>query len=127
MLVQEQDNLLLRDIIERNYYTFFRKDEYVNKNLNISFFYDNDYTDYKIIPNYESLEDKNANFEQIYNNFKLFLNYYKSQGFNANINIHDDKFFDNFELNLSLFKIKLKSISPTFVLKTSHLTSLPYF
>ena len=58
MLVQEQDNLLLRDIIERNYYTFFRKDEYVNKNLNISFFYDNDYTDYKIIPNYESLEDK---------------------------------------------------------------------
>lgn len=39
MLVQEQDNLLLRDIIERNYYTFFRKNEYVNKNLNISFFY----------------------------------------------------------------------------------------
>lgn len=117
MLVQEQDNLLLRDIIERNYYTFFRKDEYVNKNLNISFFYDNDYTDYKIIPNYESLEDKNANFEQIYNNFKLFLNYYKDQGFNANINIHDDKFFDNFELNLSLFnliyeqEIKFKSLN----------------
>ena len=100
MLVQEQDNLLLQDILERNYYTFFRSNEYVNKNLNISFFYDNNYTDYKIIPNYESLEDKNTDFEQIYNNFKLFLNYYKEQEFNANINIHDDKFFDNFELNL---------------------------
>ena len=74
MLVQEQDNLLLQDILERNYYTFFRSNEYVNKNLNISFFYDNNYTDYKIIPNYESLEDKNTDFEQIYNNFKLRTN-----------------------------------------------------
>ena len=38
MLAQEQDSLLLQDILERNYYTFFRSNECVNKSLNISFF-----------------------------------------------------------------------------------------
>lgn len=105
MTHQEQDNLLLNDILERNYYTFFRNNTANNnKSINISFFYDNDYSDYKIIPGYSSIEEKN-NLEQIYKNFQLFLNYYNQQKFNTNINIHDNKIFKDFDFCQSLFDL----------------------
>lgn len=90
---QQQDNLLLGDIIERNYFQHFL-DESNLKNLNLSFFYNDNFNDYHIIPNYESKE-KNNNFNSILNNWEKLLEWYKTNHFNTNILIHDDLLFNN--------------------------------
>jgi hypothetical protein len=59
MTPQHQDNILLRDILERNYYKSFKEGNDNCKNFNLSFFYINDYTNFKFIPGYESPEEKN--------------------------------------------------------------------
>ena len=89
MTPQHQDNILLRDILDRNYYQFFKKDSEYCKNFNLSFFYVNDYTNFKFIPGYESPEEKN-DLQQILLNWNLFLDWYNFNQFYTNIEIRDE-------------------------------------
>lgn len=90
MTYQNQDNLLLNDILIRNYYNNFNE----LKDINLTFFYNNNYTNKNYIPNYENLELKN-NLELILKHWELFLKWYEYQKFNTIINIHDDILFNN--------------------------------
>lgn len=94
MTPQHQDNILLRDILERNYYKSFKKGNNNCKNFNLSFFYVNDYTNFKFIPGYESLEEKN-DLSKILSNWSLFLDWYSANEFYTNLEIHDDILLNN--------------------------------
>ena len=90
-----QDNLLLQDILKRNYFNFFNKDNDFNKKLNISFFYNNNYTNYKFIPNYINYEQEQTNLDTILKNWELLLDWYVFNEFNTTISIHDDILLNN--------------------------------
>ena len=103
MTNKQQDNLLLQDILIRNYFNHF-KDKKNNKELNLTFFYNNKLTDSTIIPNYTNLE-KNNSKEKIYKNFSLLLNWYKKNKFFTTINIHDDLLLEDIEFCIKIFNL----------------------
>lgn len=99
-----QDNLLLRDIIQRNYFNNF---DY-NKSFNLTFFYNDLYTNYMYIPTYESYQSLN-NFNSILKNFELFLEWYKYNNFNTKIIIHDNFLLNNKEYVKKILKLIVDS------------------
>ena len=115
MTPQHQDNILLRDILERNYYKSFKEGSDNCKNFNLSFFYVNDYTNFKFIPGYKSLEETN-DLSKILSNWGLFLDWYNANGFYTNLEIHDDVLLNNSDflkeilLILTQKKVNYKSL-----------------
>lgn len=88
MTYQTQDNLLLKDILNRNYFLDFKSLKNI-KSFNLTFFFNDKYSNVKYIPIYESLEKKN-NIENILLNWDKFLNWYKENNFYTDLIIHDE-------------------------------------
>lgn len=95
MTYQYQDDLLLYDILDRNYFQYFQKNSEIKKFFNITFFYDNNYTNTRIIPQYKNFEELN-NEKNILQNWEKFLKWYNVNNFYTEIHIHDDKLFNNY-------------------------------
>ena len=111
MTAQHQDNLLLKDILHRNYFQSFKKGNNNCKNFNLSFFYVNDYTNFKFIPNHESLEEKN-DLSTILSNWSLFLDWYNANEFYTNLEIHDDILLNDSDfLEKILFILEQKKVN----------------
>ena len=96
-----QDNLLINDIIERNYYWFFRQGN--KKNICLTFYYNNKYNNSNLIPNFPSPK---SNFNNILQNLNSFLTFYIQQNFLCDIKIKDDLWitdFDNRDIIIQTF------------------------
>lgn len=96
MTYQYQDNLLLYDILDRNYFYYFKKANNQSKYFNLTFFYNDNYTNFQYIPNLAKLSDSN-NFNTIYNNWLLFLKWYKYNNFYTDLIINDDILLQNYD------------------------------
>lgn len=118
MTIFEQNKKLLNDILERNYYSFFKKGE---KSLSLTFFYNIKYNNSKYIPNFKT---PNTNQEQVKENFIHVLNWYSKNNFCCNIKIEDEFWlydidFFTFIFNTLLERLKNKTlILPYIIIKT---------
>lgn len=107
--VKLQDKILLKDILERNYFSFFRQGE---KNINLSFFNNPQINNEKYIPGYK---DKTITCDNniIISNLQSVLKWYNSNNFNCSFSISDNLL----SLNLDFLNLILKEFQ-TFNIKT---------
>lgn len=80
-----QDIVLLNDIIDRNYYYYFKRGN--NKNICLTFYYNNKFNNTNLIPGFPVPE---SNINNILLHLNLFLDMYISQEFCCNIKINDE-------------------------------------
>lgn len=80
-----QDKILINDIIDRNYYwNFIRND---SKDLCLTFFYNNKFNNSNLIPGFPIPQ---TDSEKILFHLKLLLNWYVKNKFRCNIKINDE-------------------------------------
>lgn len=96
--IEEQDRQLLQDILERNYYYYFKKDN--TKNLSISLYNNNNYNN--SIFTKQLIENDNVN---ILNNFELFINWYLDQKFICDLFIEDCEWITNNDFREKIFNL----------------------
>ena len=108
--VKLQDKILLKDILERNYFSFFRQGE---KNINLSFFNNPQINNEKYIPEYK---DETITYDNniIISNLQSLLKWYNLNNFNCSFSISDNLL----SLNLDFLDLILKEFQ-TFKIKTN--------
>lgn len=104
MTIKEQNQKLLNDILDRNYYQFFKKNE---KFLSLTFFYNNKYNNSKYIPNFELPK---SNCSQIKENFIYVLDWYIQNNFSCDIKIEDEFWLYDYEFYNYIFVTLLNYI-----------------
>lgn len=104
---KDQDIVLLNDIIDRNYYYYFRKNR--EKNICLTFYYNNKFNNTNLIPGFPVPE---SDPERILFHLNLFLDMYINKKFQCDIKINDEFWLtdlDNRDKIINIFISKFEN------------------
>lgn len=123
MTIIEQNTILLNDILNRNYYQFFKNNK---KSLSLTFFYNLKYTNLKYI---KSFKIPVSDINKVKTNFINILDWYVSNQFCCDIKIQDefwlyDLEFSNFIFTTFLDYIKNKNLKCKNIIIKTKLNSI---